>query len=94
MQHIEAKISKMLLACTAYRAFASSLCSHGKSPLSVDRGPVKLLSIDNGVVRGLTALLMLQIIMQQTNSRRQQNGLEEQEPWQMFDMIAGTGTGG
>lgn len=94
MQHTEDKHSKMLLACTAYRAFASSLCPDDKSPLSVDRGPVKLLSIGGGGVRGLTALLVLQKIIQQTNLLRFQNDLEKQEPWEMFDMIAGTGTGG
>jgi hypothetical protein len=91
---IEDEYSKMLLACTAYRAFVSSLYPDDTSPLPVDRGPVKLLSIDNAGVHGLSSLLLLQRIMEQTNAQRQQNGLEKQEPWEMFEMMAGTGTGG
>lgn len=56
--------------------------------------PVKLLSIDGGGVRGLSALVILEQILEQTNDSRKSQGFEAQEPWQVFDMIGGMGTGG
>lgn len=58
-------------------------------------GPsVKLLSIDGGGVRGLSALVILDQIMEHSNALRKQQGLTAQEPWQAFDMMGGTSTGG
>ncbi|KAI8945862.1 phospholipase [Xylaria longipes] len=57
-------------------------------------GPVKLLSIDGGGVRGLSALLLLEQLVENANEYRLQANLDALEPWQMFNMIGGTSTGG
>lgn len=57
-------------------------------------GPVKLLSLDGGGARGLSELVILEQIMDDINNRRTKKGLATQEPWQTFDMIGGTSTGG
>ncbi|KAG9245803.1 acyl transferase/acyl hydrolase/lysophospholipase [Calycina marina] len=54
----------------------------------------KLLSIDGGGVRGLAAIVVLEQLMEVANAERSNKGLSPQEPWQMFDMIGGTSTGG
>ena len=53
----------------------------------------KILSLDGGGVRGLSIIKFLKYIMQELNRER---GLEiaPLEPWQEFDMIGGTSTGG
>jgi patatin-like phospholipase/acyl hydrolase len=56
--------------------------------------PVRLLSLDGGGVRGLSELVLLEQIMDQINTHRTENGLATQEPWEAFDMIGGTSTGG
>jgi len=56
--------------------------------------PRKLLSIDGGGVRGLSALILLEQLMDMANDLREKQNLEKQEPWEMFDMIGGTSTGG
>jgi patatin-like phospholipase/acyl hydrolase len=61
---------------------------------SAEQAPVKLLSIDGGGVRGLSALVVLEQLMDLTNYKREQLGLPHQELWEMFDMIGGTSTGG
>lgn len=45
-------------------------------------------------MRALSAIIMLEHIVKSTNSHREDQGLEVLEPWQMFDMIGGTSTGG
>lgn len=65
-----------------------------KQQSHVTDGAVKLLSIDGGGVRGLSALVILEQVMDMVNHVRKQRGLEPQEPWQLFDMIGGSGTGG
>ena len=45
-------------------------------------------------MRGLSAIIMLEHIVESANARRKDQGLESLEPWQMFDMIGGTSTGG
>ncbi|CZR67325.1 uncharacterized protein PAC_17224 [Phialocephala subalpina] len=55
---------------------------------------VKLLSIDGGGIRGLAALVVLEQLLDAANEERRKLGLSSQEPWQMFDMIGGTSTGG
>ena len=80
-----------------------------KSDRSV-RGPVRLLSLgmanskgvycvisygvvtDGGGVRGLSSIMILKKIMERVNENRASG--PELEPWQIFDMIGGTSTGG
>lgn len=50
----------------------------------------KILSLDGGGVRGLSEILILQAIMSMLSFERQ----VDVEPWQEFDMICGTSTGG
>jgi hypothetical protein len=47
---------------------------------------------DGGGVRGLSSLMILQRIMGELNDMRAPD--EVLEPWQVFDMIGGTSTGG
>lgn len=56
--------------------------------------PLKLLSLDGGGVRGLSSITILEHLMDRVNKRRAEKGLAPQEPWQVFDMIGGTSTGG
>lgn len=49
---------------------------------------------DGGGVRGISALILLEQLMDVANDMRAQQGLPKQEPWEMFDMIGGTSTGG
>lgn len=50
----------------------------------------KILSLDGGGVRGLSIILILKHIMASLNKKRK----IALEPWQEFDMIGGTCTGG
>lgn len=50
----------------------------------------KVLSLDGGGVRGLSTIIILKHIMKILNKKR---GFEV-HPWQEFDMIGGTSTGG
>ena len=56
--------------------------------------PVRLLSIDGGGVRGLSALVLLEQLMEHVNDQRESQGLQKQEPWELFDLMGGTSTGG
>lgn len=58
---------------------------HGSAPTAR-----KILSLDGGGVRGLSILTILKHVM---NKLGRQRGAKL-EPWQEFDMIAGTSTGG
>lgn len=49
---------------------------------------------DGGGIRGLSALVCLEQLIDAANIHRQRYKLEPLEPWQMFDMIGGTSTGG
>jgi patatin-like phospholipase/acyl hydrolase len=49
---------------------------------------VNLLSLDGGGVRGLSSLLILDKLMKMVNRRT------PPKPCEVFDMIAGTSTGG
>lgn len=49
---------------------------------------------DGGGVRGLSTLLILKGIMQQTNAKRRLQGLSYVKPCDIFDLIGGTSTGG
>ncbi len=47
---------------------------------------------DGGGVRGLSSIIILKKIMKGVNANRASG--TELEPWQVFDMIGGTSTGG
>ncbi|KAN0095699.1 Acyl transferase/acyl hydrolase/lysophospholipase [Hyaloscypha variabilis] len=51
----------------------------------------KLLSLDGGGVRGMSAIAILRELMEKLARKR---GVEVVHPWQEFDMIGGTSTGG
>lgn len=50
----------------------------------------KILSLDGGGVRGLSIIIILKHIMRNLNRKRQY----KTQPWEEFDMIGGTSTGG
>ncbi|KAF2186398.1 FabD/lysophospholipase-like protein [Zopfia rhizophila CBS 207.26] len=54
--------------------------------------PLRLLSLDGGGIRGLSSLIILQHIMSGVNASRSAD--DQLQPWQAFDMIGGTSTGG
>lgn len=62
----------------------------GQNP--VDRDGLCLLSFDGGGVRGLSSLYILKCIMTLVNSERHCS--DRLKPCDVFDMIAGTSTGG
>lgn len=45
-------------------------------------------------MRGLSSILILDHIMRNINTQRKADGKEPQEPWQYFDLMGGTSTGG
>jgi hypothetical protein len=47
-----------------------------------------------GGVRGLSAIVLLEQLMEVANDQRARMNLAPQRPWEMFDMIGGTSTGG
>lgn len=49
---------------------------------------------DGGGIRGLSSIMILEQLLDQYNGMREDNGLQPQEPWQVFDLIGGTSTGG
>ena len=53
-----------------------------------------LTSSDGGGIRGLSSIMILQEILARYNARRGAKGLRPQEPWEIFDLIGGAGTGG
>lgn len=74
-----------------YAASNSSNLSFVKSPEPFDPNRRRLLlSLDGGGVRGLSSILILKHIMDELNAPRE----KRLEPWQVFDMIGGTSTGG
>ena len=50
------------------------------------------MMIDGGGVRGLSSLMILKDIMRGLNRGRSPENI--QQPWQVFDLIGGTSTGG
>jgi patatin-like phospholipase/acyl hydrolase len=52
------------------------------------------MNTDGGGVRGLAAIEVLEHLMDAANRERRAKNLSPQEPWEMFDMIAGVDTGG
>ena len=61
---------------------------------SLDEAGLCLLSLDGGGVRGLSTLLILKRLMDRTNTFRKELGLNPVKPWEVFDLIGGTSTGG
>jgi patatin-like phospholipase/acyl hydrolase len=53
---------------------------------------LRLLSLDGGGVRGLSSIMILKEIMKGVNANRPRE--DRLHPWQFFDLIGGTGTGG
>ncbi|KAK6499025.1 hypothetical protein TWF481_011595 [Arthrobotrys musiformis] len=53
---------------------------------------LRLLSLDGGGIRGLSSLIVLSDFMKRVN--RSRLGEDQIEPWQFFDLIGGTSTGG
>jgi patatin-like phospholipase/acyl hydrolase len=53
-----------------------------------------LLSLDGGGVRGLSTLYILRALMRRLNDERQKLKLAHVKPYQVFDLIGGTSTGG
>ena len=51
---------------------------------------LRLLSLDGGGVRGLSTLFILKVLMQKLS----RNSIDPPQPWEFFDMIGGTSTGG
>ncbi|RSM08652.1 hypothetical protein CEP52_004611 [Fusarium oligoseptatum] len=62
-------------------------------PPSLDEDGLCLLSLDGGGVRGLSSLYVLKRIMDQVNAGRDAHA-PPRKPCQVFDLIAGTSTGG
>jgi patatin-like phospholipase/acyl hydrolase len=62
------------------------------SPL--DESGLCLLSLDGGGVRGLSTLLILKGLMDRTNAERRTQGQPPVKPFELFDLIGGTSTGG
>ncbi|KAF2752264.1 FabD/lysophospholipase-like protein [Sporormia fimetaria CBS 119925] len=60
--------------------------------MASEERPLLLLSLDGGGVRGLSTLMVLKRIMKTINEGRSPD--TELEPWQVFEMIGGTSTGG
>lgn len=61
---------------------------------SLDEAGLCLLSLDGGGVRGLSTLLILKRLMDRTNNVRKELNLHPVKPWELFDLIGGTTTGG
>ncbi|KAK1623065.1 hypothetical protein BDP81DRAFT_138501 [Colletotrichum phormii] len=57
-----------------------------------DQRPVRLLSLDGGGIRGLSSILILKELMRHVNQDRDPSS--QLQPWQVFDLIGGTSTGG
>ncbi|KAG8533360.1 uncharacterized protein KY384_002143 [Bacidia gigantensis] len=55
---------------------------------------ISVLTLDGGGVRGLSTLHILKALMNSVNSLRAEQGLSRVKPYQIFHIIAGTGTGG
>lgn len=70
---------------------ARVLLSIGKKAVSsFGRKHTKLVGQDGGGVRGLSALLILEYLMERINEDHD----PPKQPWEVFDLIGGTSTGG
>ena len=50
--------------------------------------------VDGGGVRGLSTLLILKALMAEVNAERATLGQDAVKPYELFDLIGGTSTGG
>ena len=73
----------------SYRAI-----TNGDNKMKGSRGPVNLLSLDGGGVRGISELVILDRIMQVVREKDPGTYLTVPKPCEFFDMMAGTSTGG
>jgi patatin-like phospholipase/acyl hydrolase len=67
---------------------------HGGEPNPLDTAGLCLLSLHSGGVRGLSTLYILKNIMNRLNYERKKEGLPLAKPYDVFDLIGGTSTGG
>lgn len=63
---------------------------HQANKLQEQTSPLRLLSLDGGGVWGLSTIMILKQLMRGI-SQKQGRAVE---PWEVFDMIGGTSTGG
>jgi len=70
-----------------------TLLSLGECPFRLMSGAKS--SADGGGIRGLSSIMILEQLLDQYNGiREEKHGLAPQEPWEVFDLIGGTSTGG
>jgi patatin-like phospholipase/acyl hydrolase len=55
-------------------------------------GTLLIILTDGGGVRGLSTILILKRLMRRYNESAEE--ADEKHPWEVFDMICGTSTGG
>ncbi|KAH8745706.1 kinase subdomain-containing protein, partial [Hyaloscypha sp. PMI_1271] len=68
---------------------------YGGEPNPLDSTGLCLLSLDGGGVRGFSTLYILKIIMDRLNDERKKTAnLPPVKPYEVFDLIGGTSTGG
>jgi patatin-like phospholipase/acyl hydrolase len=68
---------------------------YGGEPNPLDSTGLCLLSLDGGGVRGLSTLYILKNIMDRLNHERNKTAsLPSMKPYEVFDLIGGTSTGG
>ncbi|ROT42927.1 hypothetical protein SODALDRAFT_26809 [Sodiomyces alkalinus F11] len=70
----------------------STLKGSGISDSDNEHRPVRLLSLDGGGIRGISSIVVLREVMKHVNAGR--GPKDELQPWQVFDLIGGTSTGG
>ncbi|KAK1914933.1 hypothetical protein P3342_011861 [Pyrenophora teres f. teres] len=75
-------------------ASASVATQHGGEPNPLDTTVLCLLSLDGGGVRGLSTLYILKGLMTRLNHERQNAGLPNVKPCEVFDLIGGTSMDG
>lgn len=63
-----------------------------QSTMATSQRRLHLLSLDGGGIRGLSSISILKHIMKGINADRQVG--DKLQPWEVFDMIGGTSTGG
>lgn len=67
---------------------------HDGEPNPVDTAGLCLLSLDGGGIRGLSTLYIMKGLMARLNDERQKSNVPRVKPWEVFDLIGGTSTGG
>lgn len=67
---------------------------HGGESNPVDMTGLCLLLLDGGGIRGLSTVCILKGLMARLNDECQKSNLPPVKPCEVFDLIAGTSTGG